>query len=135
MITTFKFCAQAIFILLEKTHPPWFTKFEFKKFFSLFYIISTQRSYIYKRPDTNRRFAKLRAISNLFSFFLYTLYNREGKGFNKFWLYIGHSLFLLSLTIAEVSASSEESDCSYKSNPTRGIGLEFMTNIVGTPGS
>jgi hypothetical protein len=51
-----------------------FTKFEFEKFFSLFYIISTQRSYIYKKPDTNRCFAKLRAISNLFSFFLYTLY-------------------------------------------------------------
>jgi hypothetical protein len=75
MITAFKLCARAIFSLLEKT-PPWFTKFEFKKFFSLFYIISTQRSYIYiyKKPDTNRCFAKLRAISNLFSFFWYTLY-------------------------------------------------------------
>jgi hypothetical protein len=53
---------------------PWFTKFEFNNFFSFFYIISTQRSYIYKKTDTNRCFAKLRAISNLFSFFLYTLY-------------------------------------------------------------
>ena len=58
----------------KRDTPPWFTKFEFKKFFSLFYIISTQRSYIYKKKlDTNSCFAKLRAISNLFSFFLYTL--------------------------------------------------------------
>ena len=78
MITTFKFCARAIFSLLEKTHPPpRFTKFEFKKFFSLFYIISTQRSYIYKKPDTNRCFAKLRAISNLFSFFIHPVYCGE----------------------------------------------------------
>jgi hypothetical protein len=74
MITAFTFCARAIFSLLEKTHPPWFTKFVFGKFFSLFYIISTQRSYIYIKPDVNRCFAKLREISNLFGFFLYTLY-------------------------------------------------------------
>jgi hypothetical protein len=29
-----------------KRHTPWFTKFEFEKFFSLFYIISTQRNHI-----------------------------------------------------------------------------------------
>ena len=46
----------------------------FGKFFSLFYIISTQTSHIYKKLDTNSWFAKLRAISNLFGFFLYTLY-------------------------------------------------------------
>ena len=57
------------FLVCWKRHTPWFTKFEFKKFFSYFYIISTQTSYIYKKPDTNRYFAKLRAISNLFSFF------------------------------------------------------------------
>jgi hypothetical protein len=39
-IKAFKFRTQAIFSLLEKT-PPWFTKFEFENFFSLFYIIST----------------------------------------------------------------------------------------------
>ena len=33
----------------------------------------TQRNYIYQRLDTNSCFAKLRAISNLFSFFLYSL--------------------------------------------------------------
>ena len=44
--------------------PPWFTKFEFEKFFSLFYIISTQRSSIHQKLDTNSCFAKLRAISN-----------------------------------------------------------------------
>jgi hypothetical protein len=32
MIKAFKFRAQAIFSLLEKT-PPWFTKFELEKFF------------------------------------------------------------------------------------------------------
>jgi hypothetical protein len=30
----------------QKDRPPWFTKFEFEKFFLLFYIISTQRNYI-----------------------------------------------------------------------------------------
>jgi hypothetical protein len=37
--------------------------------FSLFYIISTQGSYIHQKLDTNSCFSKLRAISNLFSFF------------------------------------------------------------------
>ena len=37
----------------------------------LFYIISTQRSYIHQKLDTSSCFAKLRAISNMFSFFLY----------------------------------------------------------------
>ena len=69
----FKFRAQSIqFSLLEKTPPPWFTKFEFEKFFLFFYIISTQRNYIYQKLDANSCFAKLRAISKLFSFFLYT---------------------------------------------------------------
>jgi hypothetical protein len=35
------------FNFVGKDTPPWFTKFELEKFFSLFYIISTQRSYIY----------------------------------------------------------------------------------------
>jgi hypothetical protein len=73
MIKAFKFRAQAIFSLLEKTPPPWFTKFEFENFFLLFYILSTQRNYTYQKLDTNSCFAKLRAISNLFSFF-YTPY-------------------------------------------------------------
>jgi hypothetical protein len=69
MIKAFKFRAQGIFSLLEKT-PPWFTKFEFSfNFFSLFYIISTQRYYTHKKLDTNGCFAKLRANSYLFSFF------------------------------------------------------------------
>jgi hypothetical protein len=65
------------FLVCWKRHTPWFTKFEFEKFFSLFYILSTQRSYIHKKLDTNSCFVKLRAISNLFSFFLYTLYNKQ----------------------------------------------------------
>jgi hypothetical protein len=52
-----------------KRHTHWLTKFEFEKLFSLFNIISTQASYIHKKLDTNNCFAKLRAISNLFSFF------------------------------------------------------------------
>jgi hypothetical protein len=35
------------FIVCWKRHTPWFTKFEFEKCFSLFYIISTKGSYIY----------------------------------------------------------------------------------------
>ena len=74
MIKAFKFRAQAIFNLLEKTHTPaWFTQFKFEKFFPFLYIISTQGSYIHQNLDTNRCFANLRAISNLCSF-LYTLY-------------------------------------------------------------
>ena len=69
MIKAFKFRAQAIFSLLEKTHTPP-TK-EFEKFFSLFYIISTQISYIHQKLDTNSCFAKLRANSYLFSFSLH----------------------------------------------------------------
>jgi hypothetical protein len=53
MIKCFKFRAQAIFNLLEKTHPPGSQKFEFEKFFPFFYIISTQRSYIHQKLDTN----------------------------------------------------------------------------------
>jgi uncharacterized protein YcsI (UPF0317 family) len=68
IIKAFKFRAEAIFNLLEKTHP-WFTKFDLEKFFPFFYIISTQRSYIHRKLDTNSCFANLRAISNLCSFF------------------------------------------------------------------
>ena len=39
MIKAFKFRAQAIFSLFGKDTHPWFTKFEFKKFFPFFYII------------------------------------------------------------------------------------------------
>jgi hypothetical protein len=71
MIKAFKSRAQAIFSLFEKTPspPPWFTEFEFEKLFSLFYIISTQGSYIHQKLDINSCFAKLRANSYLFSFF------------------------------------------------------------------
>jgi hypothetical protein len=65
------------FLVCWKRHTPLVHKIWVWEFFSLFYIISTQISYIYKKPDTNRCFAKLRAISNLFSFFWYTLYNKQ----------------------------------------------------------
>ena len=58
------------FLVSWKRHTPWFTKFVFEKFFSLFYIINTQKSCIYKKLDTSGCYAKLRAISNLFSFFV-----------------------------------------------------------------
>jgi hypothetical protein len=45
MIKAFKFRAQFIFSLLEKTHPPGSQNLSSKKMFSLFYIISTQRYY------------------------------------------------------------------------------------------
>jgi hypothetical protein len=61
MIRAFKCRAQAIFSLLEKTHPPGSQ--------NLSYITSTQRSYIPKKLDTNSCFTKLRANSYLFSFF------------------------------------------------------------------
>jgi hypothetical protein len=76
------------FLVCWKRHTPWFTKFEFEKFFSLFYIISTQRNYIHPKLDTNSCFAKLRAPGYVTSkhtkninfksvqFFLYILYRR-----------------------------------------------------------
>ena len=62
------------FLVCWKRHTSLVYKFEFEKFFPLFNIISSQRSYVYQKLDINSCFAKLRAISNLFSFFLYTLY-------------------------------------------------------------
>ena len=73
MIEVFKSRAQTIFSLLEKTSPPpaWFTKFENENFFSLFYIRNIQRSYTYKKLDTNNCFSNLGAISDLFSSFIH----------------------------------------------------------------
>jgi hypothetical protein len=72
MIKAFKFRAQAIFSLMEKTHTPGSQNLS-SRIFSLFYIISTQISYVHQKMDTNSCFAKLRANSYLFRFFLYTL--------------------------------------------------------------
>jgi hypothetical protein len=66
-IKAFKSRAQAIFSLLE-TPPPGLQNFSSRNFFIILHK-STQRNYIYKKLDTNSCFAKLRAISNLFSFF------------------------------------------------------------------
>jgi hypothetical protein len=66
------------FLVCWKRHTPLVHKIWVREiFFIILIILSTQRSYIYKKPDTNRCFPKLRAISNLFSFFLYTLYNKQ----------------------------------------------------------
>ena len=52
MIKAFKFRAQAIFSLLEKTHAPGLQNLSLRNFF-IFLHISTQRNYIYKKLDTN----------------------------------------------------------------------------------
>ena len=70
------FVHKAILNLFENTHPPGFETLEFQNFFCLFYIISTQTIYVNQKLHTLSRFATLRAISNLFSFFLYTLRQR-----------------------------------------------------------
>jgi hypothetical protein len=77
MIKAFKFRAQVIFSLLEK----FVTKLS-SRIFSLFYIMSTQGSYIHQKLDTNSCFAKLRANSYLFSFFIHpvvVLFPKVGK--------------------------------------------------------
>jgi hypothetical protein len=71
-IKSFKSRAQVILNLLEKAHHLVY-KIWVREIFSLFYIISTQKSYIvYQKLDTNSCFAKLRAISNLFIHPVYT---------------------------------------------------------------
>jgi hypothetical protein len=75
MIKAFKFLAQAIFSLLEKTHTPGSQNLSSRNFFIILHYKYPKKLYIYKKLDTNSCFAKLRAISNLFSFFLYTLYS------------------------------------------------------------
>ena len=71
-IKSFKSRAQVIFNLLEKAPPlppRWFTKFEF---FSLFYIISTQRTYIYiyQKLDTKGLIPRALFLGEIFRLFL-----------------------------------------------------------------
>ena len=80
------FRAQAVFKLFETKDPPGFRKFRFNSFI-LFYIISTQIIYIDQIIHSSIRYAKLRAISNFFNFFLYTLYIHWDKcGYDLKWL-------------------------------------------------
>jgi hypothetical protein len=75
MIKAFKFRAQAIFSFFEKT-APLIHKIWVRKIFSIIlYYKYPNKLYIHKKLDTNSCFAKLRADSYLFSFFLYTLYS------------------------------------------------------------
>jgi hypothetical protein len=74
MIKSFRFRAQAIFNFAGEDTPPWFTKYEFEKFFSLFYIISTQRSNIHQQLDTNSCFDS-KFISVQF-FFIHPVYRK-----------------------------------------------------------
>ena len=69
MIKAFKFRAQAIFSLLEKTHPPGSQNLSSRNFFIILHYKYPRTLYIHQKLDTNSCFAKLRAISNLFSFF------------------------------------------------------------------
>jgi hypothetical protein len=48
----------------------------YKEIFFIILHYKYQRRYVHKKLNTNSCFAKLRAISNLFSFFLCTLYIR-----------------------------------------------------------
>jgi hypothetical protein len=94
------------FLVCWKRHPPpWFTKFEFEKLLPFFYIISTQRSYIHQKLDTNSCFANLRAISNLCSFFLYTLYTffRSNLARGKAKLFICYTIGIVDFEISVLS--------------------------------
>jgi hypothetical protein len=58
------------FLVCRKRLTPWFTKFVFAKFFySLFYIISTQRSHIYQKLNTNREQFQICSV-----FFIHPVY-------------------------------------------------------------
>ena len=57
------------FKFVWKYPPPWIRNTWISEFFLLFYIISTQTIYVNQKLHTLSRFATLRAISNLFSFF------------------------------------------------------------------
>ena len=68
---TFKhwnFVRKPFFVCWKRHTPPWFYEFKFLIFSRLFYIISAQAMYINKKLCISSRFAKLKAISNLFSF-------------------------------------------------------------------
>jgi hypothetical protein len=70
-VSTFKFCAQAIFNAAKKnTTPPALENLSLRNCFFLFYIISSQTIYIYQKFHDTNRFVKLRAVSRLFTFFL-----------------------------------------------------------------
>jgi hypothetical protein len=84
-IKAFKFRAQAIFSLLEKHPPPRLQNLSSRIFSPLFYIISTQRYYIYQKQDTNSCFEKLRAISNLFSLFYTPCTYRVSQNPQNYW--------------------------------------------------
>jgi hypothetical protein len=76
-IKAFKIRAQAIFSLLEKKHHPGLQSLS-SSIFLLLYIMGTQgiNIYIYisQKRDTTSCFAKLRAISNSFSFFIHPVH-------------------------------------------------------------
>ena len=80
VLSTQIFCASH-FKFVWKYAPPWIRSTWISEFFLLLYIISTQTIYVNQKLHTLSRFATLRAISNLFSFFLYTLYSlRSNSG-------------------------------------------------------
>ena len=70
LIKAFKFRVQAIFSLLEKT-PPGSQNLSSRIFFIILHYKYPKKLFNIKKLDTNSCFAKLRAISNLFSFFIH----------------------------------------------------------------
>ena len=65
-----------------KYAPPWIRNTWISEFFLLFYIISTQTIYFNKKLHTLSRFATLRTISNLFSFFIHPVYGLKYSIYN-----------------------------------------------------
>jgi hypothetical protein len=68
------------FLICCKRHTPLVHKIWVREIFSFFDIISTHKNtyrYIHQKLDTRSCFAKLRAISNLFSFFIHPVYIRR----------------------------------------------------------
>ena len=63
------FLCASHFKFVRKYAPPWIRNIQISEFFRLFHIISTQIIYFNEKVYTLSRFATLRAISNLFSFF------------------------------------------------------------------
>jgi hypothetical protein len=67
----FKFCAQAISYLLDKTHPPEFSKFKFNFFSFILHYKYPNNAYTPKTPS--RSLCEVESDFRFFHFFLYTL--------------------------------------------------------------
>ena len=84
-IKAFKSHAQTIFSLLD-TRPPVCKIWVREIFCIILHYKYPKKLYIYQKLDTNGCFAKLRAISNLFSFFIHPVYNEVCVSKTAVWL-------------------------------------------------